>query len=52
VVGRDLGGYVEEAKRTVAERVQLPPGYTLLWRGSSSISSAPRNAKSRRALTC
>jgi Cu(I)/Ag(I) efflux system membrane protein CusA/SilA len=33
VVGRDLGGYVEEAKRTVAERVQLPPGYTLLWAG-------------------
>src|SRR5262249_23629739 len=33
VVGRDLGGYVEEAKRTVAERVQMPPGYTLLWAG-------------------
>jgi Cu(I)/Ag(I) efflux system membrane protein CusA/SilA len=33
VVGRDLGSYVEEAKRTVAERVQLPPGYTLLWAG-------------------
>jgi len=33
VVGRDLGGYVEEAKRSVAERVQMPPGYTLLWAG-------------------
>jgi copper/silver efflux system protein len=33
VVGRDLGGYVEEAKRMVAERVPLPPGYTLLWAG-------------------
>lgn len=33
VVGRDLGGYVEEAKHVVAERVQLPPGYTLLWAG-------------------
>jgi Cu(I)/Ag(I) efflux system membrane protein CusA/SilA len=33
VVGRDLGGYVEEAKRMVAERVRLPPGYTLLWAG-------------------
>ncbi|MGE0825887.1 MAG: efflux RND transporter permease subunit [Candidatus Binatia bacterium] len=33
VVGRDLGGYVEEAKRVVAERVPLPPGYTLLWAG-------------------
>jgi copper/silver efflux system protein len=33
IVGRDLGGYVDEAKRAVAERVQLPPGYTLLWAG-------------------
>lgn len=33
VVGRDLGGYVEEAKHTVTERVSLPPGYTLLWAG-------------------
>jgi len=33
VVGRDLGSYVEEAKRIVAERVQMPPGYTLLWAG-------------------
>ncbi len=33
VVGRDLGGYVDEAKRTVSERVSLPPGYTLSWAG-------------------
>ena len=33
MVGRDLGGYVEEAKRAVAERVQLLPGYTLQWAG-------------------
>ncbi len=33
VAGRDLGGYVDEAKRAVAERVQIPPGYTLLWAG-------------------
>jgi copper/silver efflux system protein len=33
VVGRDLGGYVEEAKRRVTERVALPPGYTLVWAG-------------------
>ena len=33
VAGRDLGGYVDEAKRLVAERVQLPPGYALLWAG-------------------
>src|SRR5207244_1705493 len=33
VAGRDLGSYVEEAKRVVAERVQLPPGYHLGWAG-------------------
>ena len=31
--GRDLGGYVEEAKRVVAERVALPTGYHLAWSG-------------------
>jgi Cu(I)/Ag(I) efflux system membrane protein CusA/SilA len=30
---RDLGGYVEEAKRQVRERVTLPAGYTLAWSG-------------------
>lgn len=33
VVGRDLGRYVEDAKRVVAEKVQLPPGYSLVWSG-------------------
>ncbi|RMH05824.1 MAG: efflux RND transporter permease subunit [Nitrospirae bacterium] len=33
VAGRDLGSYVEEAKRVVAEQVQLPKGYTLAWSG-------------------
>jgi Cu(I)/Ag(I) efflux system membrane protein CusA/SilA len=30
---RDLGGYVEEAKRIVHEQVALPPGYTIVWSG-------------------
>jgi Cu(I)/Ag(I) efflux system membrane protein CusA/SilA len=30
---RDVGGYVSEAKRLVAERVSLPPGYRLEWSG-------------------
>jgi len=29
----DLGGYVEDAKRAVAERFELPPGYFLKWTG-------------------
>src|SRR5438093_3969599 len=33
VAGRDLGGYVDEAKRVVAERVRLAPGYHLGWAG-------------------
>lgn len=34
VAGRDLGGYVEEAKQVIAEKIQLPPGYSLGWAGS------------------
>jgi Cu(I)/Ag(I) efflux system membrane protein CusA/SilA len=33
VAGRDIGGYVAEAKRVVLANVQLPPGYTLAWSG-------------------
>lgn len=30
---RDIGGYVDEAKRIVAKELKLPAGYTLLWSG-------------------
>ncbi len=30
---RDVGGYVEEAKRLVSDRLVLPAGYTLVWSG-------------------
>jgi Cu(I)/Ag(I) efflux system membrane protein CusA/SilA len=30
---RDLGGYVEEARRAVAEKVAFPPGYYAIWSG-------------------
>lgn len=33
VAGRDLGSYVQEAQRIVAEKVQLPKGYYLTWSG-------------------
>ena len=33
VVGRDLVGYVDEARRQVADGVSLPPGYYLEWGG-------------------
>lgn len=33
VRGRDLGGFVADARRAIAEEVELPPGYTLSWGG-------------------
>jgi Cu(I)/Ag(I) efflux system membrane protein CusA/SilA len=33
VAGRDIGGYVEEAKERVASRVTLPASYALQWSG-------------------
>ena len=33
VAGRDIGSYVEDAKRMVANEVRLPPGYSLAWSG-------------------
>ncbi len=33
VAGRDIGGYVEDAKKVVAEKLKLPTGYSLIWSG-------------------
>ena len=33
IAGRDLGGYVAEAQRVVAENVALPAGYSIAWSG-------------------
>jgi Cu(I)/Ag(I) efflux system membrane protein CusA/SilA len=33
IAGSDFGGYVEQAKKALAEKVKLPAGYTLLWSG-------------------
>lgn len=33
VRGRDMGSFVAEAQRTIAERVTLPPGYFITWGG-------------------
>ncbi|MCX8118471.1 MAG: CusA/CzcA family heavy metal efflux RND transporter [Desulfobacterota bacterium] len=33
VAGRDIGGYVEEAKRAIQEKLGLPTGYFLTWSG-------------------
>lgn len=33
VTGRDIGGYVRDAKKAVLEKVKIPPGYQLIWSG-------------------
>ena len=33
MAGRDIGGYVEEAKRIVARELKLPTGYAIVWSG-------------------
>ncbi len=33
VQGRDLGGFVDEVKRRIAEEIQLPKGMTIEWSG-------------------
>ena len=31
--GRDIGGYIADAKKAVAEKVKFPPGYYVTWSG-------------------
>ena len=33
VVGRDIGGFVEEAQAAIDQKVALPPGYLVTWGG-------------------
>lgn len=33
MAGRDIGGYVRDAKKAVREQVKLPAGYSILWSG-------------------
>ncbi|MBM7114826.1 efflux RND transporter permease subunit [Archangium primigenium] len=43
VRGRDLGGFVNEAREVVAREVQLPPGYWVDWGGQfQNLESASR----------
>ena len=34
---RDIGGYVDAAKRAVAKEMKLPPGYSLKWTGQYEL---------------
>lgn len=33
VAGRDIGSFIDEAKRVLAPSLQLPPGYSIRWTG-------------------
>ena len=33
ITGRDVGGYVEDAKRAVAAELKMPTGYSIVWSG-------------------
>jgi Cu(I)/Ag(I) efflux system membrane protein CusA/SilA len=33
IEGRDLGSYVMDAQRAVADKIELPPGYSISWSG-------------------
>jgi len=43
IAGRDVGGYVDQAKKVVSTHVQLPPGYTLVWSGQYENMLRVRN---------
>ncbi len=43
MAGRDVGGYVTEAKKIVREKLTLDPGYTLSWSGQYEFMERVRN---------
>ena len=43
IKGRDLGSYVADARRVVANHVKLPPGYSINWAGQYQYLMAPAN---------
>jgi Cu(I)/Ag(I) efflux system membrane protein CusA/SilA len=45
VVGRDIGGYVRDAKAAVADSLELPAGYRLGWTGQYGSRIAPPAAR-------
>ena len=51
ITGRDVGGYVEDAKRAVAGAVKLPVGYALEWSGQyENMQRVTRAAEARGAV--
>ena len=38
VVGRDIGGFVEDSQAEIAAKINLPPGYILTWGGQFELA--------------
>jgi AcrB/AcrD/AcrF family len=49
---RDLGGYVEDARKAVSEKVVFPPATMLSGAVSTSITSAPSSGLRRKLNSC
>lgn len=47
VRGRDIGGFVTEGQKAIAEKVQMPPGYLVSWGGQFELQ---QEANKRLAL--
>ena len=45
---RDLGSFVDDAKRAVAAQLRMPAGYTLQWSGQYEAMERVRQRKHRR----
>jgi Cu(I)/Ag(I) efflux system membrane protein CusA/SilA len=43
IAGLDVGTYVRNAQRVVADRVELPAGYTIVWSGQYEYMQAARS---------
>jgi len=42
IEGSDFGGYVEKARKAIAEKIKLPAGYSLLWSGQYEYMESVR----------
>ncbi|MES1927199.1 efflux RND transporter permease subunit [Salinisphaera sp. T31B1] len=44
IADRDVGSYVAEAQKVVADQIQLPPGYSLTWSGQYEYMQKARKS--------
>ena len=47
VTGRDIGSYVQDAKKAVADKIKIPQGYRLVWSGQYEFMERVRERLTR-----